>query len=115
MTRNNRKDNNKQTSQSKRARSAGDVEHTMMLQVVGIERLNVIHVIKKVTYPHAVRVSKISEKPEPRKVKAQERVKAKAIEKVKVITKQIRLIRTTLITSVNSVGRIAKVGNRAKS
>ena len=64
---------------------------------------------------HAVKMSKISEMPEPRKVKAQERAKAKAMEKVKAITKQIRLIRTTLIKSVNSVESIPKVGNRARN
>ena len=107
--------NNKQTSQSKKAHSAGDVEHITMLQDVGLKRPIVILVIKRVTYPHAVKMSKISEKPKPRKVKAQERVKAKAKEKVKVITKQIRLIRTTTIKPVNSVGSITKVDNLARN
>ena len=105
------KDNTKQTSQSKRAHSAGDVEHIMMRQDVGLKRPIVILVIKRVTYPHAVKVSKISEKPTPRNVKAQEKAKAK--EKVKVITKQIRLLR--IIKPVNSVGSVTKVGNRARN
>ena len=70
MTRNSLKDNNKQTSQSKRAHSAEDVDHIMMLRVVGLKRPIVILVIKRVTYPHSVKVSKISEKPKSRKVKA---------------------------------------------
>ena len=104
------KDNTKQTRLSKRTHNAGDVEHITMLQDVGPKRLVVILVIKRVTYPHAVKVSKISEKPKSRKGKAQEKATAK--EKVKVITKQIRLIE---IKPVNSVGRITKVGNRARN
>ena len=104
------KDSTKQTSQSKRAHSAGDVEHIMMLQGVGLKMPIVILVIKRVTYPHDVKVSKISEKPKPRKVKAQER--AKANEKVKVIAKQIR---QTIVMHVNSVGSITRVVNRVEN
>ena len=109
------KDNTKQTRPSKRAHNAGDVEHITKLQDVGPKRLVVILVIKRVTYPHAVKMSKNSEKqPKPEKeVKAQEKAKAK--EKVKVITKQISLIRTKTIQPVNSVGSITKVGNRARN
>ena len=53
---------------SKRARNAEDVEHITMFQDVGPERLVVILVIKRVTYPHAVKMSKNSEKqPKPEK------------------------------------------------
>ena len=65
-----RNTNTKLAKLSKKA-NAGDVEHIMKLQDVGPKMLVVIRVIKKVTYPHAVKVSKISEKPEPRKAKAQ--------------------------------------------
>ena len=82
-----------------------------MLQDVGPKRLVVILVIKRVTYPHAVKISKTSEKqPKPGKVKAQERAKAK--ERAKVITKQIRL---TGVKPVNSVGKFIKVCNRARN
>ena len=105
------KDSTNLTRLSKRAHNAGDVEHIMKLQDVGPKMLVVIRVIKKVTYPHAVRMSKISEKqPKPERVKAQEKAKAK--EKVKVITKQIRL---TGVMPVNSVGKFIKVGNRARN
>ena len=103
------KDNTKQTRLSKRAHNAGDVEHITMLQDVGPKRLVVILVIKRVTYPHAVKMSKTSEK-QPKPGKAQEKAKAKG--KVKVITEQIRLIR---IKPVNSVRRFTKVGNRARN
>ena len=99
---------NTNTKLSKKA-NAGDVEHIMKLQDVGPKMLVVIRVIKKVTYPHAVRMSKISEKqPKPERVKAQEKAKAK----VKVITKQIRL---KIVMPVNSVGSIIKVVNRARN
>ena len=114
MTRNILKDNNKQTSQSKRAHSTGDVDHVMMLQVVGLKKPNVVHVIKKVTYPHAVKVSKIFEKSEPRKVKAQEKVSANAKERVKVIAEQIRLIGVKPIKSANYVESVTNTGNRAR-
>ena len=107
-----RNTNTKLTKLSKKA-NAGDAEHIMKLQDVGPKMLVVIRVIKKVTYPHAVRMSKISEKqPKPERVKAQEKAKAKAKEKVKVTTKQIR---QTIVMPVNSVGSIIKVVNRARN
>ena len=105
-----RNTNTKLTKLSKKA-NAGDVEHIMKLQDVGPKMLVVIRVIKKVTYPHAVRMSKISEKqPKPERVKVQEEAKAK--KKVKVLTKQIR---QTIVMPVNSVGSIIKVVNRARN
>ena len=77
--------------------------------------LNVIHGTRKVAYPHAVRMSKISVliKTE-RKVKVQERVNAKAKEKVKMVTEQIRLVGVKPIKSVNYVESITNTGNRAR-
>ena len=61
-------------------------------------------------------MSKISVlKETERKVKAQEMVNVKAKERVKVITEQIRLIRTNPIKHVNSVRSITKVCNRARN
>ena len=73
MSNSQHKANTKLTKLSKKA-NAGDVEHITMLQGVGPKRLVVIRVIKRVTHPHTVKMSKNSEKqPKPRKVKAQEK------------------------------------------
>ena len=68
----------KQTRLSKKTQNAGDVESSMTPQVAGRKMLCVIRVIKRVTYPHVVRMSKISAlKETKRKVKVQENEKGK--------------------------------------
>ena len=49
----------KQARLSKKTQNVGDVESSMTPQVAGRRVLCVIHVIRKVTCPHAVRVSKM--------------------------------------------------------
>ena len=76
---------------------------------------NVIHVTRKVTYPHAAKMSKISVPKETnRKAKAHEKANAKAKERVKVIAEQIRLIGVKPIRSVNCVKSITNTSNRAR-
>ena len=51
---------NKQTRLSKKTQNAGDVKGSMTPEVADRKMLCVIRVIKGVTYPHAVRMSKTS-------------------------------------------------------
>ena len=86
----------------------------MILQVAGRKKLCVIRVTKRVTYHHAVKMFKTFAQRTKRMVKAQEKEKTKAKEKVKMIAEQIRLIRKILVKSVNSVVSIINRGNRAR-
>ena len=86
----------------------------MILQVAGRKQLCVIHVTKRVTYHHAVKMFKTFAQRTKREVKAQEKEETKAREKAKMIAKQIRPTRKNLVAPVNSVGSIINQGNRAR-
>ena len=107
--------NTKPTRLSEALQNAGAVVSSMMLTVAGQKMRYVIRVIKKVIYPHTVKMSKTSAVKEmPVKAKVQEKAKTKAKEKVKVIVEQIKLIRKKLIKLVNSVGSITNTVNHVR-
>ena len=101
----------KQTKLSKKAQNAGDVESNMSPQVAGREVLCVMRVIKRVTYPHNVRITKISALKETnRTVRVQEKEQAKTRETVRAVAEQIGLMRVEVKKACERCGKYHQRG-----